>query len=474
MFKIFILIPLFFFLYILPEENGEIKNETIDAEKIIIERVKYHTEKINLIINTFSKLFSDNKNIDILKYIVCKYIIPQYLYTNSLQLLSHQLVLNLKNKCPECVLGFYKTLEETPPDFQLAAKIFNFVPKFADYKLKIQALQTLLHTFNFYSEDIINILKENNYQKLMDYIVLIEEELINTYSELYTNWDQNKKKCSISFLEDISFDKCIKGKEIPKIDKGEINCQCDNRIPLSSYEYFNTLAHHPLDSIFNINIIYSSHFLDEIKQALNFSYTFKQFIEQNFPNLYKILYPTIANNENIVYELCTTTCRNLQDPSNISLQINKLIALCDPITDSQQCRNNKCVWCNNKCVALPSQCNAFICKNTADVSSSRIKKCDLLFPPKWDPRFTDGNKAGVYLNCMDKHYTKEEVLKLCKKFNTVYVCDYFWIHKIGDQEYDTERKDCYWYDICKCFDKQDIESSKGDIDIPKCEPILPK
>lgn len=470
---IFLIVCMTILPVVVAQDSQTISNEQINVEKIVIDRVKYNTEKINMVMTTFSKFFTNYKNMDILKYAVCKYLLPRYLYTNALQLLSHQLILNLKKKCPECVLGFYKTLEETPVDFQWAAKILSFVPKFADYKLKIQALQTLLHTFNFYAEDIIGIVKENNYQKIIDYVTLIEEELINVYSETYTKWDQNNKECSISFLEDMNFDKCTKSKEIPKIDKGDINCGCDNRTPLTSYEYFNKISHYPLDLIFDINTMYSNHYLDKIKEALSFSYTFKKHLEHNFTTLYKIFYTTIADNDNVVYELCTKTCKEPKDPTKTSLQQNQLIAFCKRMPDEQKCTNSKCIWCNNQCVALPAQCNAFPCKNTSEVSKSIVKKCDTRSSP-FALRYIDENKIGVYLSCMNKHFTQQDVLKLCKKFTTVYVCDYAWIHKIGDEEYNKEIKDCYWYDICKCFDKQEIESSGDDIELPRCEPILPR
>ncbi len=446
----------------------------IDVEKIIIDRVRYHIEKINMVMTTFSKFFTDYKNMDILKYAVCKYLLPRYLYTNSLQLLSHQLILNLKKKCPLCVLSFYKTLQETPEDFQWAAKILSFVPKFADYKLKIQAFHTLLQTFNFYAEDIISIAKEGNPQKILDYITLIEEELINVYSETYTNWDQTKKECSINYVENMSFGKCLKDKEIPRIDKGNTNCECDNRIPLTSYEYFNAIPHYPLDAIFEPNITYSSHFLDKIKEALNFYYTFKKYIEENFATLYKIFYPAITENEDIVYELCKKACSELQDPTIALERQNQLIAYCQRATDEQKCRNIKCFWCNNQCEPFPFHCSSIKCKNTAEVDKSVVKRCDTT--SRRGIMYTDKDKISLLLNCAQKYFTQEEVLKLCKKFSSVWVCEAGWIHKIENEEYDEQMltKDCYLYDICKCFDKSEIEASKDDIELPRCEPVLPR
>ncbi len=159
--------------------------EKISFEKIIIDRTKYHLQSIDMLIQTFSRVFENFKNIDILKYGICKYLLPRYLFTNSLQLLLHQAVLNLEKKCPECMLRFYRNIKETPKDFQSIAKIFNFAEKFADYKLKIQAFQTFLQEVELYSQEIMKIYLENNRGKLLDYIRMLEEQIIGIFTESF-------------------------------------------------------------------------------------------------------------------------------------------------------------------------------------------------------------------------------------------------------------------------------------------------
>lgn len=490
MFKNTLSLFLFIGIFLFSQLEHQNENKTFDPEKIIIERISYHTTKINLIVSTFSKFFTDNKNIDLLKYAVCKYILPRFLYTNALQLLAHQLILNLKEKCPECVLGFYGKLEETPQEFQWAAKIFEFAPRFADYKLKIQAFQTLLHTFDFYANDILNIVIENNYQKLMDYISLIEEELIGIYAETYISWDQNTKNCTFDFLEKMDFNKCIKDKEIPKIDKGDKNCGCDNRTPLSTYEYYNTIPIYPLDLIFSPKVRYAGLLPYYCTKALNFTYTFKNHLEQNYPHLYKLLSIALESNENTIYELCKASCKNLETAG--FTEGRQMVSACERIGNKEQCNKKGCSWCevSRSCRLFEEHCTKPIeCKHVQQLLNSKIEEFPVQDHFKHFTPLKSGKEFRAEILCLHPFgiivLSKEETLQLCKKFNSVYM-DASSIHKIGEQdiilstqpEYHNYFKQYshYLYDICKCFDKNEIDSAKDIDSIPQCKPLklLPK
>ncbi len=444
--------------------------EKISFEKIIIDRVKYNTARIDILTKTFTKFFIDYKNMDILKYAICKYLLPRYLYTNSLQLLLHQSVLNLKEKCPECRLTFYRTVRETPEDFQWVAKIFNFAEKFADYKLKIQALQTLLHEIELYAEDIMKIYLENNREKLIDYIILLEDQIISIFTESFLAWDNNKKECHIKYNENIFFDKCITEKKIPTVDKGNTNCGCDNRIPLKTKDYFNSITSYPLDAIFHLNVMYSSHYSKKVKDALNFYYTFRKYIESNFINTYNLLKSWIDENEKTIYQLCIQQCLDPSSP----------LKDCAQITDPQSCMEKKCIWCENlkKCTLREDYCTPFICKNKQDFLSSKIIALDNEECRKAEVdehmSLSINTVKGPYLNCRMQVFSDDEILKLCKKFKAVYICSSIWIHRIGDTKYDTQIQDCFLYNICKCFDEEQIAGTGNNIELPTCEPLLPR
>ncbi|MFN7181091.1 MAG: hypothetical protein ACK4NF_00210 [Planctomycetota bacterium] len=449
-------------------------NQQISVEKIIIDRIKYNLGKIDMLIRIFSGYFSNNKNMDILKYGVCKYLLPRYLYTNALQLLLHQLVLNLEEKCPECFLHFYPTVEETPTDFQTVSTLFNFVKKFADYKLKIQALHTLLYEIDLYSEDIEHIFVENNNEKLMDYITLLEAQIINTFTESFIKWDQDKKECEIKYKEDMYFDKCLSDGKISLIDKGDINCGCDNRIPYDPKDYFNVIASYPLDTIFGVKAKYSARYLAKLKEALNFYYTFTKYIELNFLNFYNLLKSYLDENEKIIYNMCVEECKN-------SSLIDRASAVeeCSKLSEEQKCREKGCVWCEHtkKCRITLEYCYPFTCKNVEEFRKSKIKvSCKINsnynFAPLLDreisPSITCRNKIEIY--------SSEQILKFCKKFKSVYVCPFLSIHKIANKEYPRSNvsEDCSLFNLCKCFDEQEIEGAKDDIELPKCELLLPR